>query len=358
MPQRLGTSCYDLLSSTELLVKPVETAGESHPGEVDDEFTLIECHCYLNIEGFEDERDGLAVPYVVTIDTGSGKVLAVYRNWLQDDDSREKRQHYTHYQYIPGFGFYGLGLVHLLGGIAKGSTSMLRQLIDAGSLANLPAGYKTRGLRVKNDRTPLMPGEFRDVDVPSGSIKDNLLPLPYKEPSTVLFQLLGSLVDEGRQFASLTDMNVSNMSQESPVGTTLALIERNMKVMTAIQSRLHKSLKDEFTILVEILKGVPNKEYPYDVDGEERSIMQSDFDERIDVIPVSDPNSSTSSHRIMKAQTAIQMYQMAPDIITAKPLFRYAFEVMEIPGARGHDPARRRSRAYGSDQRKHGCADR
>ena len=322
---------------SELKDKLRGTIGEEYSSADDDMFTLIEVHCDLDLSeqsGSDfDQGDSVALPYIVTIDLGSGGVLSIYRNWLPDDLNRKKRQHYTHYQYIPGFGFYGLGLLHLLGGIAKGSTSMLRQLIDAGTLNNLQAGYKTRGMRVKGENTPLAPGEFRDVDVPAGKISDNLFVLPFKEPSQVLFSLLGSLVEEGRRFASLTDISIGNMSQEAPVGTTLALIERNMKVMTAIQSRLHKSMKDEFTIMVKILQERPDKVYPYEVEGGSDQ-MQADFDNRIDIIPVSDPNSSTSAHRIMKAQAALQMYQMAPQLHNAKPLFRYALETMEIPGAK------------------------
>lgn len=325
------------IERSDLKEKLSSTVGEVADATDDDLYTLIEMHVDLDLVGFEDGGEefptGIALPYVVTIDLGSNEVLSIYRNWLPDDEKRQKRQHYTHYQYIPGFGFYGLGLIHLLGGIAKGSTSMLRQLIDAGSLANLRAGFKTRGLNVRGENTPLAPGEYRDVDVPSGKIADNIMTLPVAEPSQTLFALLGSLVEEGRRFASLTDINISNMSQDAPVGTTLALIERNMKVMTAIQSRLHKSLKDEFQIIITILQGIPNKVYPYEVDVDPSS-MEEDFDGRIDVIPVSDPNSSTSSHRIMKAQSALQMYALAPQEFNAKPLFRYAMEVMEIPGAK------------------------
>jgi hypothetical protein len=322
---------------TPLKQRLLETTGETAAGYNDDLYTLIECHCYLDLseyDGSDEENDsGVADPYVVTIDLGSSKILSIYRNWREEDPDREKRHHYTHYQYIPGFGFYGLGLIHLIGGIAKGSTSMLRQLIDAGTFSNLPAGFKTRGMRIKGDQTPLAPGQFRDVDVPSGKISDNVMALPYKEPSQTLFQLLMALIEDGRRFASLTDINVSNMSQESPVGTTLALIERNMKVMSSILTRIHKSLKDEYSIIVGILKDMPDKVYPYEVDGGSEQ-MQADFDSRIDIIPVSDPNSSTSAHRIMKAQAAVQMYNMAPTLFNGKLLFRYAMDVMEIPAAK------------------------
>jgi len=304
---------------TDVKDKLHETVGETRDTTDDDTITLLECHVDLDLVGYEDsnegEQAGIALPYVVTIDAGSRQVLSIYRNWMPDDEKKVKRQHFTHYQYIPGFGFYGLGLV------------------DAGSLANLPAGYKSRGMRIKGDNTPLAPGEFRDVDVPSGKISDHLMPLPYKEPSQVLFALLGAIVEEGRRFASITDMNVSSQSQEAPVGTTLALLERDMKVTQAIQGRLHRSLKDEFKILVILLQGIPNKVYPYEVEGGSEQ-MEADFDGRVDAIPVSDPNSATASHRIMKAQAAVQMSAMAPQEFKLKPLFRYALESMGIPDAK------------------------
>lgn len=316
---------------TELKKALHETVGETVNTEDDDLYTLIEVHCNLDLPGYEE---AYALPYVVTIDIGSESVLSIYRNWLPDDESKQKRLHYTKYDYIPGYGFYSLGLTHLLGGIASGATSMLRQLIDAGTLNNLQAGFKTRGLRTRGERKPLAPGEFRDVDVPAGKIQDNLFILPFKEPSQVLFQLLGMVVEEGRRFSSSMDLKLGNMNQETPVGTALAILERNMKVMSAIQSRLHRSMKDEFAIMVSILQGQSGKSYPYTIEDEDPSIMESDFDQRIDVIPVSDPNASTSSHRIMKGQTALQMHAMAPPgTMNAKPLYRWALEQMEIPGA-------------------------
>ena len=323
---------------TELKKALHDTVGETVNTEDDDLYTLIEVHCNLDLPGFEDQNEngetGIALPYVVTIDIGSETVLSIYRNWFPDDETKQKRLHYTKYDYIPGYGFYSLGLTHLLGGIASGATSMLRQLIDAGTLNNLQAGFKTRGLRTKGERRPLAPGEFRDVDVPAGKIQDNLFILPFKEPSQVLFQLLGMVVEEGRRFSSSMDLKLGNMNQETPVGTALAILERNMKVMSAIQSRLHRSMKEEFSIMVTILQGQPGKTYPYDIGDEDPSIMDADFDQRVDVIPVSDPNASTSSHRMMKGQTALQMHAMAPPgTMNAKPLYRWALEQMEIPGA-------------------------
>lgn len=296
----------------------VGVSGRYDDGEM---VTLLEMHCDLDLEGFEDFSDGsgslpegvptgIALPYVVTIDKNRMRVLAIRRNWLEDDASRARRQHFTHYEYIPGMGFYGLGLIHLIGGIAKGSTSILRQLVDAGTLSNLPGGFKTRGLRVKGDQTPIAAGEWRDVDIPGGKISDNLFPLPYGEPSQVLAALLGSIVEEGRRFASLTDVNISSMNNEAPVGTTLALLERNLKVMTAISSRIHSSLRGELKILASIIRDW-YQEYPYEMEDSEADLV-TDFDGRVDVIPVSDPNSSTMAQRIMTMQTALQLAERAP----------------------------------------------
>jgi hypothetical protein len=283
--------------------------------------TLLEFNIELDLEGFEDYADtdsalpfgtptGIALPYVVTVDKSRSKVLAIYRNWLEDDTEKKARKHYTHYQYIPGLGFYGLGLVHLIGGIARGSTSILRQLVDSGTLSNLQGGYKARGLRVKGDQTPLAPGEWRDVDVPGGKIADSLFPMPYGEPSTVLFQLLGTIVEEGRRFASLTDINISSMSAEAPVGTTLALLERNLKVMTAISARIHASQRQELKILASIVSDWYG-DYEYETNDPEAT-LKADFDGRIDILPVSDPNSSTMAQRIMTNQTALQLAGQAP----------------------------------------------
>ena len=295
--------------------------------------TLLEMHVDLDLEGFEDIRDGektgIALPYVVTIDQGSGEVLSIRRNYLESDPLRESRQHFVHYKYMPGLGFYGFGLIHMVGGLAKSATSILRQLVDAGTLSNLPGGLKTRGLRIKGDDTPIYPGEFRDVDIPGGSIRDNIAFLPYKEPSGTLYQLLGNIVEEGRRFASITDLKVSDMSNQAPVGTTLALLERNMKVMGAIQARLHASMRQELGILSDIIKDYMPEDYEYEVDGE-AAIKGVDFDERIDVIPVSDPNAATMAQRIMQYQAALQLAQSAPQMYDMPKLHRQMLEVLGI----------------------------
>jgi len=295
--------------------------------------TVLEMHVDLDLEGFEDERNGnktgIALPYVVTIDQGSGEVLSIRRNYLESDPVKERRQHFVHYKYMPGLGFYGFGLIHMVGGLAKSATSLLRQLVDAGTLANLPGGLKTRGLRIKGDDTPIYPGEFRDVDIPGGSIRDNITFLPYKEPSGTLYQLLGNIVEEGRRFASITDLKVSDMNNQAPVGTTLALLERNMKVMGAIQARLHASMRQELGILSGIIKDYMPDDYEYEVDGE-AAIKGVDFDERIDVIPVSDPNAATMAQRIMQYQAALQLAQSAPQMYDMPKLHRQMLEVLGI----------------------------
>jgi hypothetical protein len=259
-------------------------------------------------------------------------VLAVRRNWKEDDDLRLKRQHFVHYQYIPGFGAYGFGLFHLIGGFAKSATSIMRQLVDAGTLSNLPGGLKTRGLRIKGDDTPIQPGEFRDVDVSSGALRDNILPLPYKEPSGVLYQLLGTIVEEGRRFAATADMKVSDMSAQAPVGTTLALLERQLKVMSAVQARLHYSFKQELQLLAGLIRDYTDPEYDYDPDKSTRRAKQEDYN-HVDIIPVSDPNAATMSQRVVQYQAVIQMAQMAPDIYDLPQLHRQMLEVLGIKDA-------------------------
>tara|TARA_R100001591_G_scaffold90923_1_gene96797 strand:- start:4004 stop:6565 length:2562 start_codon:yes stop_codon:yes gene_type:complete len=295
--------------------------------------TILEIQVDLDIEGFEDMQDGMAtgiaVPYVVTVDKGSSQVLSIRRNFLQDDPLKKRREHFIHYEYIPGLGFYGLGLVHLIGGLVKSSTSILRQLIDAGTLANLPGGLKTRGMRIIADDTPIMPGEFRDVDVPGGSIKENISFLPYKEPSGTLYQLLGNLVEEARRFASMADVKAADMNSQAPVGTTLALIERNMKVMSAIQARLHAAMKNELRLISRIVKDFGPSEYPYQPYGDRDDIVQ-DFSDQIDVIPVANPNASTMSQRIMQYQAALQLAQQAPQLYDLPALHRQMLEVLGI----------------------------
>jgi hypothetical protein len=303
----------------------------------DDRFRILEMHVDLDLAGFEHEdkkgkKTGIALPYVVTVEKGTGKVLAVRRNWYEDDELHTKRQHFVHYQYIPGFGFYGYGLIHLIGGYAKSATMLIRQLVDAGTLSNLPGGLKSRGLRIKGDDTPIQPGEFRDVDVPSGSIRDNILPLPYKEPSQVLFALFQNIVQEGRAFASSGDMNVSDMSTNAPVGTTLALLERTLKVMTAVQARLHYTMKQEFKLLKVIIADYTPEEYDYEPEDAGRKAKKSDYDST-DVIPVSDPNAATMAQKIVQYQAVLQLAQSAPQLYNLPLLHRQMIEVLGIKNA-------------------------
>ena len=306
--------------------------GESKPYDLDERYTLLEVMVDYDLPGFEDEIDGettgIGLPYVITIDLSSRTVLSIRRNWYADDELNKRRQHFVQYTYLPGFGFYGFGLVHMVGGLAKSATSILRQLVDAGTLSNLPGGLKTRGLRIKGDDTPIMPGEFRDVDIPSGTLRDNISFLPYKEPSTVLYQLLGNLIDEGRRFASQADMKVSDMNSEAPVGTTLALLERSMKVMSAVQARLHASMKKEFKLISNIVRDYGPDEYPYETKGQD--MTKEDFSDNIDVIPVSDPNAGTMAQRIMKYQAALQLAQGAPQIYDLPLLHRQMLDALGL----------------------------
>ena len=308
-----------------------EIGGVKPSYDKDDRHQLLEMHVAVDLPGFEDS-DGIALPYVITIDKGSSTILSIYRNWSEDDDNREKKQHFVHYGYVPGIGFYNLGLIHMIGGLAKSATSLLRQLVDAGTLSNLPGGLKTRGLRIKGDDTPIMPGEFRDVDVPGGVIKDNITFLPYKEPSAVLYQLLGNIGEDGRRFASMADLKVADMNQEAPVGTTLAIMERAMKVQSAIQARIHASLKQEYKILARIIYEFTDPDYPYER-GEGEGIKLEDFDDRVDVIPVSDPNASSMAQRIMQYQAALQLAAQAPNLYDLPLLHRQMMELIGIPNA-------------------------
>ena len=303
----------------------------------DERFRILEMHVDLDLKGYEHEDKngkptGIALPYVVTVEKGTQKVLAIRRNWYEGDDLHMKRQHFVHYQYIPGFGFYGYGLIHLIGGYAKSATMLIRQLVDAGTLSNLPGGLKSRGLRVKGDDTPIAPGEFRDVDVPSGSIRDNILPLPYKEPSQVLFALFQNIVQEGRQFASAGDMKVSDMSAQAPVGTTLAILERTLKVMGAVQARMHYSMRQEFRLLKAIIADYTPEEYDYEpIDGS-RKAKKTDYD-MVAVIPVSDPNAATMAQKIVQYQAALQLAQTAPQLYNLPLLHRQMIEVLGIKNA-------------------------
>jgi hypothetical protein len=292
----------------------------------------------LDIKGYEDvdeddEPTGIALPYVVTIVRGTNDVLSVRRNWNEDDELKLKRQHFVHYQYIPGFGAYGFGLFHLIGGFAKSATSIMRQLIDAGTLSNLPGGLKSRGLRIKGDDTPIAPGEFRDVDIGSGTIRDSILPLPYKEPSAVLASLLDKIVDEGRRFAASADMKVSDMSAQAPVGTTLAILERQLKVMTAVQARVHYALKQELQLLRDIIRDYTDDTYTYEPEGDDGPRAKKADYALVAVIPVSDPNAATMSQRVVQYQAVIQMAQMAPDIYDLPQLHRRMLDVLGIKNA-------------------------
>jgi hypothetical protein len=303
----------------------------------DDRFQILEIHADLVIEGDEDvDKDGdptgIALPYVVTIERGTGEVLAIRRNWNPEDKRKLKRQHFVDYIYIPGFGFYGMGLIHIIGGYARAGTSIIRQLVDAGTLSNLPGGLKARGMRIKGDDTPIQPGEFRDVDVPSGGIKDNVMMLPYKEPSNVLLTLLDRITNEGRRLGSISDMNISDMSANAPVGTTLALLERTLKTMGAVQARVHYSMKQEFKLLKNIIRDYTPKEYDYDPQDGDRKAKQGDYD-IVEVIPVSDPNSSTMAQRIMQYQAVIQLAAQAPQIYDLPQLHRQMIEVLGIKNA-------------------------
>lgn len=326
---------------TDVEEKKAELQGYSVTD--DDRYMLYEVQLDLDVPGYEDPS-GIKLPYVITIDRGTQKVLGLYRNWDENDQKKLKKQHFVQYDYVPGFGAYGFGFIHLIGGYAKAGTSLIRQLVDAGTLSNLPGGLKSRGLRVKGDDTPIRPGEFRDVDVPSGVIKDNILPLPYKEPSAVLFQLLQSITEEGRRLGAIADLKISDMSASAPVGTTLAILERQLKTMSAVQARVHFSMKEEFALLKKLVaEGAPT-DYNFDPDSGNRKARQADY-ALVDVIPVSDPNSSTMAQRIMQYQAAHQLSQTAPQIYDLPELHKQMLEVLGIknvekiiPGAGDPNP--------------------
>ena len=307
--------------------------GETKPANTDI-YTLLEIHCDLDIPGFEDmdqgEPTGIKIPYIVTIEEGSGKVLSIYRNYRQDDPTKRKTEYFIHYKFLPGLGFYGFGLIHMLGGLSRTATAALRQLIDAGTLSNLPAGFKARGLRIRDDDNPIQPGEFRDVDAPSGDLRNGLLPLPYKGPDQTLFALLGFVVDAGRRFAAVADAKLGEGSQANPVGTTMALLEQGSKVMSAIHKRLHYAQKKEFRILARIIAEFLPPEYPYMVAGGNRQIKQTDFDNRVDILPVSDPTIFSMSQRITLAQTQLQLAQSNPQIHNLYEAYRRMYESMGV----------------------------
>ena len=315
---------------TDIEERKAEEGGYSLTA--DDRYTLYEVHADLVIEGVDDSDDEIAKPYVVTIERGSNEILAIRRNWNPDDELKLKRQHFVHYVYVPGFGFYGLGLIHIIGGYARAGTSLIRQLVDAGTLSNLPGGLKSRGLRIKGDDTPITPGEFKDVDVPSGSIRDNIMPLPYKEPSQTLLALLNQITTEGRRLGAISDMNISDMSANAPVGTTLALLERTLKPMAAVQARVHYAMKQEFKLLKTLLAEYAPAEYSYQPLRGEVGARQADY-ALVEVIPVSDPNSSTMAQRVVQYQAVLQMSQSAPQIYDLPQLHRQMIEVLGVKNA-------------------------
>jgi hypothetical protein len=315
---------------TDIEKKKAEEGGYTLTN--DERYTLLEIHAHLCIDGVDDEEDDLAKPYVVTIERGTQEVLAVRRNWNPDDELTRKRDHFVHYVYVPGFGFYGLGLIHIIGGYARAGTAIIRQLVDAGTLSNLPGGLKARGLRVKGDDTPIAPGEFRDVDVPSGAIKDNIMMLPYKEPSATLLSLLQRITEEGRRLGAISDMNISDMSANAPVGTTLALLERTLKPMAAVQARVHYAMKLEFKLLKEIIADYAPEEYTFEPEQGPPRARRSDY-KTVDVIPVSDPNASTMAQRVVQYQAAFQMSEKAPQIYDLPYLHRQMLEVLGIKNA-------------------------
>jgi post-segregation antitoxin (ccd killing protein) len=316
----------------------VETAIAERMGfraSTDDRYKLLEMQVELELEddNFRDEEDeGIALPYIVTIEKGTQTILSIRRNWDPDDKKKLKRQHFVHYPYVPGFGFYAFGLIHLIGAFAKSGTSLIRQLVDAGTLSNLPGGFKTKGLRVKGDDTPIAPAEWRDVDVASGTMRDNIMPLPYKEPSQVLYTLLGTIVEEGRRFAGAADMKISDMSGQAPVGTTLAILERTLKSMSAIQARVHYSMKQEFRLLKGIIRDYTPSTYSYEPTEGSRKAKQADYD-MVAVIPVSDPNAATMAQKIVQYQAVLQLAQTAPQIYDMPYLHRQMLDVLGITNA-------------------------
>jgi hypothetical protein len=318
-------------------VEKQKAEDQGFSASMDDRFQLLEMHVNIDLSGYpdvdeENNETGIALPYVVTIEKGTGTVLSIRRNWREEDELKAKRQHFVHYGYIPGFGFYYFGLIHLIGGHSKAATSLLRQLVDAGTLSNLPGGLKSRGLRIKGDDTPIAPGEWRDVDVPSGAVRDNILPLPYKEPSQTLSLLLDKIIEEGRRFAAVSDLKISDMSNQAPVGTTLAILERVLKVMSAVQARIYYAMKQEFKLLAGIIRDNTPDEYSYEPEVGKASAKKSDYD-NVDVIPVSDPNAATMSQKVVQYQAVIQLAQSAPQLYNLPLLHRQMIEVLGVKNA-------------------------
>ena len=317
------------------VTEEVNRIGGFEPSQIDYDCTLLECHVDLDLEGFEDvgqdgEPTGIKLPYVVTISQDNGQILSIRRNYREEDSLRKKINYFVHYKFLPGFGFYGLGLIHTIGGLSRTATAALRQLIDAGTLSNLPAGFKARGLRIRDDDDPLQPGEFRDVDAPGGAIRDSLMPLPFKGPDQTLFNLLGFVVQAGQRFATITDMKVGDGNQQAAVGTTIAMLEQGSRVMSAVHKRLHYAMRQEFKILARVMSEFLPQEYPYSIEGSDQAVMASDFDDRVDVIPVSNPNVFSQAQRIALAQTKLQLAAQAPDMHNMHEVFRDMYEALGV----------------------------
>ena len=328
----------DVLPSQSELSSVQEQAAKIEgfePADLDYDCTILECHVDLDLEGYEEKDDdgeetGIKVPYVVTISQDNGEILAIRRNYLEDDDKKRKIQYFVHYKFLPGFGFYGLGLIHTIGGLSRTATAALRQLIDAGTLSNLPAGFKARGLRIRDDDEPLQPGEFRDVDAPGGAIRDSLMPLPFKGPDQTLFNLLGFVVQAGQRFATITDMKVGDGNEQAAVGTTMAMLEQGSRVMSAVHKRMHYAMRVEFKILARVMSESLPQEYPYSVAGDDATIMASDFDDKVDVIPVSNPNVFSQSQRILLAQTKMQLAAAAPQLHNMHEVYRDMYDALGV----------------------------
>ncbi len=321
--------------STNSVQEEMDRIEGVSPANVDYDCTLLECHVDLDLEGYEDldedgDPTGIKVPYIVTISVDNGQVLSIRRNYREDDELRKKIQYFVHYKFLPGFGFYGLGLIHTIGGLSRTATAALRQLIDAGTLSNLPAGFKARGMRIRDDDNPLQPGEFRDVDAPGGRLSDSLMPLPFKGPDQTLFQLLGFVVDAGRRFATITDMKVGDGNQQAAVGTTVALLEQGSRIMSAVHKRMHYALRQELRMLARVIKDYLPQRYPYAVEGAEATVMAEDFDDRVDVLPVSDPNIFSQAQRIALAQTKLQLAQAAPEMHNMHEVLRDMYEALGV----------------------------
>jgi hypothetical protein len=317
------------------LSSEIDYLDGTHPSQIDYDCTLVECHVDLDIPGYEDmdesgEPTGIRLPYIVTISEDNGQVLAIRRNYLEDDPLKKKIQYFVHYKFLPGFGFYGLGLIHTIGGLSRTATAALRQLIDAGTLSNLPAGFKARGLRIRDDDDPLQPGEFRDVDAPGGAIRDSLMPLPFKGPDSTLFQLLGFVVEAGQRFATITDLKVGDGNQGAAVGTTVAMLEQGSRVMSAVHKRLHYAMKMEFKILARVMAESLPPIYPYSVAGADQAVKAADFDDRVDIIPISDPNIFSQSQRITLAQTQLQVAMQAPEMHNMPELYRRVYDALGV----------------------------